>query len=491
MNVERVCIAVILIGIMLLLYILASKLTKKRVEHNIDNDLNSDLSYYEIYDEPDAHNLNNNLNDNLNDVSQHLDTFENELRAMINNQRNQHATVNTIIDEHDVINARLRAVDNRLRRRQQQQRQPLPRTIVLDMGFGGGMNMFHQVGVRNMVPFQQLFNPNIIPQVEPPATKKRAKDENIDTYYNNLEKHSDSSQNVHDSQINKYLTRKYSRLLELNNEIEETKIDGITADELYDSKKVHTFIQIQKVAECYIQKDLDNKIINKGEARIRRKKINLILEMIRNSNTLTSIDPNYNEIHEDDILMHVWTRIHHPSNKEYRDSLEISLVDELLDGVEEKTEVHEMVDNILGHLMGTQNQHHDDPFLNKYGTVCINGRAGRMLSCFTLLDADEILQEPEKDLNEVANEAYSKVPLILKQQYQSYKIQNPTLKDKNIEKLYNCPDHSKMTNSEIIEVERFEKHVKDIIDKTLREDYRGIVPIGKFNEIIQNAFAGI
>ena len=133
-----------------------------------------------------------------------------------------------------------------------------------------------------------------------------------------------------------------------------------------------------------------------------------------------------------------------------------------------------------------------NPFEKKYSLQCINGRVGRMLAAFTLLDADEILSEPEMDANELANVAYSLSADILNNAYENYKPKNPSniSKNKTIKDLHNTLE-SKLSKEELAELKEFELHVKEEINKRVTEKLKDLVPTSKLVEIIETAQSGI
>jgi len=116
-------------------------------------------------------------------------------------------------------------------------------------------------------------------------------------------------------------------------------------------------------------------------------------------------------------------------------------------------------------------------------TVCINGRVGRILSTFTLLDADSILSSPEMDDKELFNEAYVKANKVLEIALDTH--DNPVIRD-----LYSKPEDTLNMQEQLI-VNRFRERAKSEIAKTLKADYENLIDEKSLYTIINNSVSVI
>jgi hypothetical protein len=320
----------------------------------------------------------------------------------------------------------------------------------------------------------RFFQPINIIQTKPKPNQiipEKTPDQSTDEYFNTLVKHEDNPQNVHNTEINKILKKKYDRIIELNDIKLSTLDEDVVRDIRNQTQKeimenVIKYLDYQKDSDKNIQKSKTKKMKQKNY-HLEKKKVEMLLEKIAQGNLITSFSSE--PIREDDILTNVWMRIHADDNKENQQSLKISLYDQLFDSVVKKSNtIHVMEEMFSNHLQRSNN-----PIADKYNPVCINGRTSRVLSCFTLLDNDLILSQPEKDYNEIANEAYQKTSHLVNQAYL---------------------DHPEMQNDNDLESDankKFEIYIKDLVSETLTKEYKDLLSDKKLETLIKSAQAGI
>jgi hypothetical protein len=347
------------------------------------------------------------------------------------------------------------------------------------------------------------------------STGDGSRNEKAKQYYEELEDHDNDSQNVHNPAVLHSLSRKYRRLLELSSSQENEDLNalqgaGISEVELRLAKIEATLQQMrQRIRSYYIQRS-ESKKCTSAQADMNIKKIEMFLKEVERGGTITSISPialanerndtdaflrpdgtrlratrDPEPIREDWILSLVWERIHSPDNKEHEEELETALMDQMIDGVKKNSPLLDGVLQLLN-LRNTPASEEDD-IEKTHAPVCINGRVGRMISSLTILDADPILTEPEKDEKEIANVAYYNANNILQKSLQTWEIKDPGI-GKSMLEIYNSMEQ---TDREKEIVEEFAKSVKGEIEKELREKYTGTIGNEQLNDIIAKAQSGI
>jgi hypothetical protein len=118
----------------------------------------------------------------------------------------------------------------------------------------------------------------------------------------------------------------------------------------------------------------------------KRQTIQDVLEVFKKENEITSLNNgDGTAVSDAEVLIRVWRRINQEANGEHIRDLESTLVQQLLDMIEEGA---------------------TEP-------VCITGRISRLMSCFTLCDVDEELARPEQDTTTVSSEMFSRASRIL------------------------------------------------------------------------------
>lgn len=323
---------------------------------------------------------------------------------------------------------------------------------------------FEQIGSGILNGFTPAnFEPQ---QQSQPSSNVETK--NPHDYYKSLEKHEIDPQNVHTPEINKLLSIKYHKLLELNGK-------DLISDDVIEMVRAQVLAEVLDGAEKYIHTLSDTT----AHKNIKMRRIALVLSKIREGNTISSISLT-NPPREDDILTAVWLRIHSDDNKEVQKELHIALYDALLDCAPKKDRNHLILNDLIEIVDG----HNVSALERKYMPVCINGRVARILGCLTILDRCPELSVPEKDYNEIANEAYAKAERIFTKAFDEF-VHTPPISE-----LYNR-DESTLSNNELEAVKRFEKYVKDNISISLTNDYGAILSATKLAKLISSAQAAI
>jgi hypothetical protein len=249
-----------------------------------------------------------------------------------------------------------------------------------------------------------------------------------DNYFEEREITSDP-QNVHESQLTDDMARIYSAINKKNNF--DNQVMGIPSQ--------HTMGEIQEFLSSHPFEN-ENK---------RKRALQVFRKMASNS-PISKLNDT-----EDKILLNVWQRIHSPENHQRRTSLKESLADSLADGM-------------------------DKNHLGEYKEVCAGGRCSRILGSLTLLDEDPAIAAPMKTKEIMRNEIFSK----------SYKVIQDELgkaSDKDRD-LYNGVIKENTENAN--QARKFEKHLKEKIEKFIRTDYHH-VDNKYLDELIQDAQAGV
>ena len=273
------------------------------------------------------------------------------------------------------------------------------------------------------------------------------------------EYHDDDPQNSHDSVVVASLNKKYKKLIDLYDwsTFDEAEKNNLKPSEIQTSINLETIKEVRSACDKYVN-NMDKKL-----------KINKVLNTISEENTLTSFDFHVKEykdkikVTDSWILYLIWQRIHHADNLKNQELLEQALIDQLYDCYENNDP---MVGLFLVALVGE----------NKGHVVCVNGRVARIISSLSLLDNDPILAEPEKDIAEITNMAYSKASQILKS----------TLEKNKAAELYS-KSREKMSTEEKTTIDKIENDVKNNIKQTLTSEYQGFVPTKVLDNIILTA----
>lgn len=310
--------------------------------------------------------------------------------------------------------------------------------------------------------------------------------------------HDNDSQNVHNTQINVSLAKKYDRLYELHIQQNKDLYDALpnlelNFDDIQEMKISSTMREIRQFAEAHISDKYPD--INNVEqtrcANMEREKITSVLNEIQKGNTITSISNAVDEngsripISEDWILTLAWEHIHSHDNIPVQKNLQEALYDQLIDATYTFSS-GSIANDILRLFFGNN-------FINDGNTtrlviqpVCINGRVGRILSSFTLIDTDPILAEPEKDDKEIANEAYTKANRILEEELNKFIINIPDSPETRIRDLYS-KDDSDLTDNERTIVTDFSNHVRKVVAETLHKEYEHLIDEKLLVNIVNNS----
>lgn len=242
-------------------------------------------------------------------------------------------------------------------------------------------------------------------------------------------------QNVHETQVNKDMSRIYRNIMH-KNQFEDTLFD-------YEQTGVNpaTLKEIRQYAKSYQFPD-----------KKKRKRALQTIDKMAEGNWISTLNARENEV-----LVNVWKRIASPENEKHRDGLHSALMDSLADCVEE----------------GYNGQDYQ---------VCASGRTGRVLGSLTLLDADEKISEPIKTTEVLRNEVFAK----------SYQIIQNALKETDTEtaRAYNGALESPAPDVEQ-RVTEFENDLRNRIANTLRSDYNDKVDDKVLGNLIADAQAGV
>lgn len=295
------------------------------------------------------------------------------------------------------------------------------------------------------------------------------------SYFEKIQTHDDDSQNVHNSQVITDLTKKYQKLVELyENDQTQTKElteAGLSLEEIQNVRVQETILQIENCANKHFKPD----VIEGNDEKL--KNVKRFLEDMNKGYSITSLSPHEMPIKENWILTLVWQRIHNQDNQKNVELMEIALLDQLIDCVQKDNDALNMIMQFLFNEI--QDEDEPENMNENKSLVCINGRVARVISSLSLLDNDPVLFEPIRDEKELANMAYSKASSILQEE----------LKVQNMEKIYISTE--KRSKEEQEKLEKFEKHVKDQIERTLLADYKDVISESKLKEIIEKSKAGV
>jgi len=322
----------------------------------------------------------------------------------------------------------------------------------------------------DIIRIQVIPEPNI---ERPPSPQPRQQPEQ---FFGNLVQHQNDSQNVHDSNIRKDLTKKLLRIIELHVDHVTPAELGVSEDQYTMDKMAQTTHEIKRRAAEYFngvilrEEDPEKSASIRVETDLKLKKIDIVLEKVKNGFTL--VMSNGIIYREDYILNQVWDRINCEDNRPNREQLQIALIDNLVDCVYKTDSQFDVAfAHIVRLITGEQ-----------YTAHCINGRCARMITSLVLLDNDEIIATPEKDMAEIANEAYSKAHVTLNAELAKFTPEQEELFGEDIENL---------TPEQQNEVKELEDRIKKEIARVLTADYKDLIDEIKLEEIIQKAQAGV
>ena len=319
--------------------------------------------------------------------------------------------------------------------------------------------------------------------------------------------HGNDSQNVHNSYINIALSRKYNRLYELHSEQNEDeqiflKELDMNITEFQENKIATAIREIRDWAQTHIR----NKYGDGGDGGdggdiLEERKFNAVLSEIEKGYSITSVsnavddDGNSIAIAEDWILTLTWERIHASDNVNVQEQLKEALYDQLVDGaycLRKRSLGNDLLRVFFGHIIDDDadadadaDADDNDPENIIVKPVCINGRVGRVLSSFTLIDTDPVLSEPEKDEKEISNEAYTKVNHILNQSLENY-AKRVNMTKESLKDLYDKVDED-LSSSEQEVVLGFRENAKKEIAETLKTDYENLIDEKLLFNITQQA----
>jgi hypothetical protein len=274
---------------------------------------------------------------------------------------------------------------------------------------------------------------------KPPPRRFSRRDPSL--YYQGLERHANDPENVHDSSVIRSLKRKYERLVELSQK--SLSDSRVPPEDLLNS----TLIEI----ECLIKKHF-------AQSPDEAEKCLKFLQESDKGRSITSLTPDFSPVFESRILVLVWTRIHQEENRSNWDKLERALLDQLIDAT-------------------------------RKATPCITGRIGHLFAALTLLDADPILSEPERDDREIANLVFYKANSIVDHQLLNW-VPAGGIPSRPIAQLYiTDPDELSTEEKEI--VEEFIAHCQAEIETTIRKEFADQLSAERLDHVIHEAKLGV
>lgn len=319
--------------------------------------------------------------------------------------------------------------------------------------------------------------PEVEPEILEQNTVSSKENWNPEEKFDQLVEHNDDEQNVHDRQIRKALTERFLRVLELNKPNNDRLRKELSSPQFPMPDDVFTAIKFgqtmheikRRTVEYFngliLREEYGKRETKRAETDIKLRKIEAVLNKVSNGYTLVMYDEQI--YREDFVLNNVWDRINHEDNKANKESLQIALIDNLVDCAYKIEALNPDIAVIIETITG-----------ETYTTRCINGRVARMLTSLVLLDADLKIAEPERDAKEIANEAYAT----------AYKILNSTLEEQTEElnRLYG-EDSEDLNPEQKIKVQTLETLIRTRIHDTLRSDYKDLLEESMLDEIIRKA----
>ncbi len=333
-----------------------------------------------------------------------------------------------------------------------------------------------------------LVQQDFVPIFEPAGLRQRQREQPVEEFFQDINDHNDDGQNVHNPQIRKSLTDRLMRVIELNGGVRETyEVGGLELphEQYIQAKFTQAEREIRERSRQYHDGLVLRGVINREEATLRNNKIDMTLKKLSHGYDLVMKDGK--SYKENFILVQVWDRINHKDNFANRDTLQISLLDNLIDSVEERQEPVAAIEEFINNVLGT---HHEPVGLERtHMTVCINGRVARVLTSLVLLDADEKVAAPEKDEKEYINEAMHKAAQIIENELNTYEVKLP--EGSNIRDIYTEPDIDKLSQRERLVLQTFHNHLKETFADEFHRDYDEVLPQEQVAHIIEQAHMGI
>lgn len=271
------------------------------------------------------------------------------------------------------------------------------------------------------------------------SKRRRRKGENVtpkmekqDAYFEERDIRNDP-QNVHESQVNNDMARIFHQI-QARNDTENILFDD-------ERQSVQNLADIRNYMNDYQWSD-DK----------QRNRAFQTLNKMAEGNWVSKLNARENEV-----LSEVWQRINSPENDEARTELRNSLMDSLVECVEN----------------GYNGQDYQ---------VCASGRVGRILGSLTLLDQDQNIAEPIKTAEILRNEVFAK----------SYQIIQDGLKNIDAEtaRAYNGVLEAPAPDVEA-KLGEFENGLKGRIETELRGEYDGKVDKKVLDNLIEDAKAGV
>ena len=177
-------------------------------------------------------------------------------------------------------------------------------------------------------------------------------EERAELYFNDVPVFNDT-QNVHESELNKQLKRKFDTI---------------------KSKNTDTYKDLL---------DLQQKIATYPDPEVARKALQTYNHVTNASNFITHLNVNENEV-----LQQVWNRVNSEDNAESTENLTCALVEGMAGCLEKNT-------------MGTEYM------------VCSMGRCSRIIDSLTLMDNDDAIKAPLKTKDLIRKEVFTKAHKLL------------------------------------------------------------------------------
>ena len=322
-----------------------------------------------------------------------------------------------------------------------------------------------------------------IPEPQEPQEPHELLEVRGEEYFDHVQfnNHNDNNQNVHDHQIVIDLKRKYKRLLELNDytviKLPSHLIGVASLEEYIQSFIDSMFQELSSYIQLRFETEQANQLNHSAVQKLQR-----VIETARNAAEFYgfSVEPEYVGIREDWILAQVWYRIQSNDNKLVKDSLLISLIDQLLDAAKLIEDPVPRIIQTINALVGANVIRPQIPVV-EIGTECTHGRIARYINTFICVDTDEILSKQIKDTKEYENEAYTKSAHLLHKSL----YDNP-----DMDLIYTRID-ADLNPAETVLLEAFKENVRTIISDELTLDYKDLVPAESLTNIITKCKAGI
>ncbi len=247
-------------------------------------------------------------------------------------------------------------------------------------------------------------------------------------------------QNVHDTQINSEISKRFIFLTSVTNIICSGGHSKIT--ERITKLHGHTFWIALRCSYIYVH------IINNYTCDIDKLEQVFHFMMNGSNHTVTVAGINAPIC---DILCMIWDRIMCPENQGVREDLIQALIQQLCDCVQDSS------------------------------VVCVKGIVGRLFQVFIMLDVSSELSAPITTTQEFQNEALAKTRHILESSLSDFKTGGRSMLDIYTDMPQNLtPEETELVSS-------FEDFVKTQISDTLRADYEHLVSGAELSDIIVKA----